>query len=160
MDLMSLLSLGKELGAADVGKGDIFKAVMSAANKPGEDGESFLQKTAKGMKAAMDQQQYSTLLDPAFYGQQNASGSNAPLDKALGKEARKIAGASEGGATPQLDNTVPRYLTDVNRTPTATQATAPKEEGLFTKFSNWWGSDSGKDFRNKMMSGITSYLNR
>lgn len=35
-------------------------------------------------------------------GQNNASGSNAPLDKSLGGDARKIAGISEGGSTPQL----------------------------------------------------------
>ena len=41
-------------------------------------------------------------------GQNNASGSNATLDKSLNPEARKIAGISEGGATPQL------YATDTS----------------------------------------------
>ena len=35
--------------------------------------------------------------------QNNASGSNASLDTSLNKDARKIAGISEGGATPQLN---------------------------------------------------------
>ena len=36
-------------------------------------------------------------------GQNNASGSNASLDKSLNPEARKVLGVSEGGATPQLN---------------------------------------------------------
>lgn len=35
-------------------------------------------------------------------GQNNASGSNSALDNSLNEDARKIAGISEGGATPQL----------------------------------------------------------
>lgn len=35
-------------------------------------------------------------------GQNNASGSNAALDKSLSPEARKVAGIGEGGATPQV----------------------------------------------------------
>jgi hypothetical protein len=35
-------------------------------------------------------------------GQNNASGSNAALDKSLSPEARKVAAVGEGGATPQV----------------------------------------------------------
>lgn len=45
--------------------------------------------------------------------QNNASGSNASLDKALNEDARKIAGVSEGGATPQLPKTK-GYATDTS----------------------------------------------
>ena len=79
MDPMSLMSL---LGMAD----DSIKKIGSS-----------------GM-AVLDQQNDVPLLNPAFYGQQNASGSNASLDKSLGKDARKVAGVGEGGATPQLQN--------------------------------------------------------
>ena len=71
-------------------------------------------------------------------GQKNASGSNAPLDNALGADARKTLGVSEGGSLPQLDNTLIKDLTGIKRTPTATQGAVPRQEGLFTKLSNWW----------------------
>lgn len=79
MDPMSFMSM---LGITDGGIKDIGKAGISV----------------------LDRQNDVPLLDPAFYGQQNASGSNANLDKSLGKDARKVAGISEGGAAPQLQN--------------------------------------------------------
>lgn len=122
-------------------------------------GESFNREIARNQEYFYEPPKEDEENKQAEEGQKNASGSNAPLDNSLGKEARKTAGVAEGGATPQLDNTVSRDLMSVNRTPTATQALAPKQEGLFTKLSNWWGSDSGKALRNKISSGITSYLN-
>ena len=80
-------------------------------------------------------------------GQNNASGSNAPLDKSLGEDARKIAGISEGGSTPQLQG-----MTSLlgNGSPAGGSAgsltslgskegAASAGKGLFDLISSFWG---------------------
>lgn len=51
------------------------------------------------LRVGMSNQQANT----TNQAQNNASGSNASLDKSLAEGARKILGASEGGATPQMN---------------------------------------------------------
>lgn len=140
ISLSSILSLLSSSGAGAAGAG------AAGAGATGNGLMSFLSGIGKSFERELARNQdyfYEPPKEneenkPAEEGQKNASGSNAPLDNSLGKEARKTAGVAEGGATPQLDNTISRDLIGIKRTPTATQAVAPKEEGLFTKLSNWW----------------------
>lgn len=72
--------------------------------------DKLLKGASAGYDTAFKNSTQSTLLNPAFYGaqtnmaQNNASGSNASLDKSLGDSARKVAGVSEGGSKPQTEN--------------------------------------------------------
>ena len=80
-------------------------------------------------------------------GQNNASGSNAPLDKSLGGDARKIAGISEGGSTPQLQGVTSLLgngspagdsagsLTSLG----SKEGAASAGKGLFDLISSFWG---------------------
>ena len=118
-------------GAGAAGAGGSIMALLQGA------GKSFERSLARNHEYFYEPPKENEAEKQAEEGQKNASGSNAPLDNSLGKEARKTAGVAEGGATPQLDNTISRDLIGIKRTPTTTQTVAPKE-GLFTKLSNWW----------------------
>lgn len=101
--------------------------------------QDWLRSAGETFNNNMQRNTYSTLTDPSFYGQKNASSSNASLDNSLGKEARKTAGVAEGGATPQLDNTLFSEVTGVKRNPTATQQ--PKnDDGIMSMISSWFSS--------------------
>ena len=162
ISLSSILSLLSSAGAAGVGaagagplsaaeigaltgaagsEGALSTASSALGPGPATDRESSLMSMLRGAGNSFERElarNQDYFYEPPKEGQKNASGSNASLDNALGSDARKTLGVSEGGATPQLDNTISRDLIGIKRTPTATQTVAPKEEGLFTKLSNWW----------------------
>lgn len=74
-----------------------------------DDAKSFMSGLNTGFDDSLKKNTQSLLLNPALYSntnnaQNNASGSNASLDKSLDDDARKVAGVSEGGATPQLNS--------------------------------------------------------
>lgn len=98
MSLLSMLgSSGSSSGVGAAGGASPWGAIIQAINE-----------TMTGMGKEFNKQQAERnnvpLLNAGKYGQQNASGSNANLDNSLDKDARKVAGVSEGGATPQTQN--------------------------------------------------------
>lgn len=133
--LPTLMSATGNSGAASQGASALSE-VKDELNLMKQMGEAF--------EREISRHQYSTLLDPAYLGQQNASGSNAPLDKALGSDARKVAGASEGGATPQLQNNVKQDLVGVTRKPT-------EEQLKIAKASPWY--QRGRDMMTMLFNG-------
>lgn len=116
----------------------------ASALSDAKDEVNIMKQIGEAFEREIGRHQYSTLLDPAYLGQQNASGSNAPLDKALGSDARKVAGASEGGATPQLQNNVKQDLVGVARKPT-------EEQLKIAKASPWYRR--GRDMMAMLFNG-------
>lgn len=131
------------LGAVSSGVASLIDTIFSNV-KDEFDTKKQTKQLGETFEREIGRHQYSTLLDPAYLGQQNASGSNAPLDKALGSDARKVAGASEGGATPQLQNNVKQDLVGVTRKPT-------EEQLKIAKASPWY--QRGRDMMTMLFNG-------
>lgn len=143
--LPTIMSAMGNSGAASSGatsSGAASSAASALSNA--KDELNILKQIGESFERELNRQQYSTLLDPAYIGQQNASGSNAPLDKALGSDARKVAGTSEGGATPQLQNNVKQDLVGVARKPT-------EEQLKIAKASPWY--QRGRDMMTMLFNG-------